>query len=515
MLKLLFKPIKWLLGIIIVTLLPFIIVGALLYKSVTPPEIENTSLDLKTYLQEQVDLLIDPVNTDKTLDILINEDIINVEIRNAILEKFESIPTDDYLYEDENFMFQGAWVEFKEDTINIFAGVHLNARIFTYKTAVQIRFKILSETDGVLTLKLDKFKVGSLSLKWAIKSAPKLISRFLGQDLDGFIDNALSGLATYDASKMELSVDLYSLVDKLQENKEVATLLLDLIYENDLVDIGILEDDEVYKIGVRVNMNKLEDRTPALIVDDEDKFETEEDLQDFLYNKALASIVSTNNSIKITQYEMNIILDYIFKQSTGVTNDFLIRQAVFESYEIIVGIPYITITEDLFINLPIKFGRGTDFFETTFKLNAELSIDNKDLLITFNGIVINELNIESEHLDLILSLVENDTITGRTMRIEGFLESLEETGIEITNITTENGALLFHYEGFSGTEILEDIKDIINNPVLEEKVDELLDKVANDEEITEEDVLELIEIFDTLTEDEIQDILDLISGYLP
>ena len=84
-----------------------------------------------------------------------------------------------------------------------------------------ISFKIIEDQEkpGELILRLDKFKIGNLSLRWVLRVAPKLAERFIGQDIDSFIEQTIGDFATYNGDKLELSINIYDLTKHLEENK--------------------------------------------------------------------------------------------------------------------------------------------------------------------------------------------------------------------------------------------------------------------------------------------------------
>jgi len=516
MLKILFKPIKWILGIILGIVIMIAIPIALLYKSVTPPTTSEVEIDLEEYIYTEVDHLIDPENEDKSFSLTIDENTVNNLIYEQLVLQFGESENPNYLYEDENVMFQGAWVEFREDTVNIIAAAHADARIFTFKTRVLTSFKIIEDQEkpGELILRLDKFKIGNLSLRWVLRVAPKLAERFIGQDIDSFIEQTIGDFATYNGDKLELSINIYDLTKHLEENKELGDLLIDLIYGNDLLELGVFNDDDEYKLGVKLNLNKVKDDSANYVLPESEKINTEEEFNNFLYNKALSGIISSNNAIRFNNLEMNKIIDYIFKQSSEVAADYLMRTKIYQEYEAIIGNPYLEISEDLVINVPIEIGKDSKFFKTKFKLSVVLNVSGDDLIIEFKNGAIGQLTIDNNNIDEILSVAGQEDIIESRMLVEDFFTSFEEAGIEITNIEVINNKILFYFEGINVNNILDDIKTSINNPALNDKVDEIIDKIDNSEEITEEDVEELLEIFENFTEEELQDIQDIINNYL-
>lgn len=516
MFKLLFKPIKWILSIVLFFVILISIPLILLYKPAKKPETSNNTLILEEYIKDEIDNFIDIDNNDKRLGLLLNEDLINSEIENQLTNQFGESDNPDYLFEDENVMFQGVWVNIKEDTFNIVAGVHANARVLTYKTTVLISFKIKDQKDGTIVLKLNKFKIGHLSFKWAIKYSPRIIKQFLGQDIDSFIEDALGGIGNYNSDKMELEVDLYNLTNNVEDNKEMLVLLLDLIYENELLDIGVIKHNDEYKFGASFDLNKLVDESNNFKLNASDKIQDNDEFSEFLQNKALSSFMSGKSEIKFSSLEMNKIIDFIFNQGENLTNDYLMKTPAYEDYEITILNPYIEINgNNLSLLVPVTFGKGLDLFKTKFKLDVTLETLGDDLKIELANISLGELNIDNEKIKTILELTEVDGIDGSSIVVNDFFLPFKDSGVDINEIAVKDGNILFKFDGISVSNILDEINDEINNPDLNNKVDELLDKINNDEEITENDIDELFDIISQLDEEDIDKIQDIIGNLIP
>src|SRR5690625_2994702 len=499
MFKLLFKPIKWVLSIVLFFVILIAIPLITFYKPVKRPETLNTNLVLEEYIKEEIDHFIDKENEEKKLGLLLDEDLINSEINKRLIEQFGSSSNPDYLFEDENVMFQGVWVNINEKSFDIIAGVHANARILTYKTSVLISFKIIDEQDGNLILKLNKFKVGHASLKWAIKYAPSLIKRFLGQDVDSFIDDSLGNIGTYDSNKMELKINLYNLASNMEENKDIFILLLDLIYENELLEIGVIEHLEKYKFRAAFNLKQLEDKSAVYKLAQNQKFEDDDDFMHFLENKAISGILSGKGTIKFNQLDMNKIIDYIFKSGENLTNDYLMKNNAYEDYEITILNPYVEINNNkLDLIVPVTFGKDDNLFKTKAKISVTLETSGNDLLINLSNLSLGSIDINNDKINEILKLTEVDGLEDTSIKIDNFLEPFEETGVKITDINISDSKVNFVFDTLNVSDILDDINNEINNPNLNNKANELLDKINNDQEITEEDIEDLLEILEDL-----------------
>ena len=245
-----------------------------------------------------------------------------------------------------------------------------------------------------------------------------------------------------------------------------------------------------------------------------ERIKTEQEFNDFLYNKALSGIITSNNTIRFNTLEINKVIDYIFQQSVEGTTNYLMKTELYEDYEVIVGNPYLEIDNNLIVSVPVEIGKDSNYFETKFKLQVDLSVVDDDLEILFKTVNVGEVTIDEENISSILEVAGQENIVDGKMIVEDFFLSFKDANITINNITVVNDTIFFHYEGFNVDEILDEIQSVINNPVLNDKVDELIDKITNEEEITNEDIEDLMEIFENLTDEEIADIQAIINNYL-
>lgn len=515
MFKLVTKPIRWVLRIIIFLLILITLPFVFMYKSVTPPETSNQQLDIDEYISEQIENLIDETNNDKRLNLTFDDDLVNSEIKNQLTKQYGN-SSSEYVFEDENIKFQGAWVKFKKDIVELHIGAHINARILTYKTRVLVSFKFKAEEDGIITLKLHKFRVGNLTYKWLLKLAPKVAENFLGMNITEMIEDTIGGYGTFDQKKLELKVDLYNLVDQVEDNEELIILLLDLIYENELLDLGVLKDsnDDLYKFGVSLNLNNLHDDSPLYKLNEEDKFEDDEEFQEFLKNKAIAGVLSNNESIKLNTLDFNKVIDYIFNQGEQLASDILMESNLYENYNAYILNPYIEIKDDLILNVPVRLGTSENTFKTVIKVKVALNLVDDDLHISLNSLDIGDFNLDSDKIETLMEMFESDEFEGTEIVISNFLDPIKETGIDIKDISVKDNSINFEFDGLGVNDLLEDINNEINNNDLNDKIDEIKDKLSNNEEITDEDLDDLMEIFEDLDEEDMEKIQDLINDFL-
>lgn len=516
MFKILFKPIKWILTIVLSTVILIAIPFVLMYKSVTPPDVDENEINLESIITDNLDSLIDKNNTDKRIEFLVSADTANFEIYNQFVKEFGESVTDDYVYVEDRLMLQGAWINFEKDTIRFIAGAHVDAEILTYKTAIELGFKLVSEEDGIATLSLSRLKIGNLSLRWVLRYSPGLIKTLTGYDLEQIVADTVGDFGTFDIKKLELKVNLYDLAETMEENKDLITMLLDIIYEHELIEFGVLENGEDYEIGVKLNLNPLyEEVDESKLLNPNDRFADEDAFNDFLYNKGLSAAMSTNNHIKFNQKEMNRIIEYILRQSGDLANNYLMKQNLYEDYDITILNPYVDFVSDkMRINVPIQLGKDGNFFSMMFKLDVDFTKELNDLVINLKAVSISDVQLEEEHLTGIFDILEVENVTGASFKVENFFEAFGNADIEITDIKIANNLLLLEFEGIEIGSMLDEIETTVNNPKLNDSINNIKDKADDpNEEITEEDIEELLEAVEELTEAEKQALQDIISDY--
>lgn len=266
MLKLILKPIKWLLSIILFFVVLIGLPLALMYKSVKVPETSNQAINLEELIEEELEKLTTGTNI---ISLGLGENALNNEIIKA-LTGMSNTSDPNYVYVNENIMFQGVWLELNEKTLNVIVGVHLNARIMTYKTRALISFEVIDSTDGVMVFKLKKVNMGNIPFKWALNLASKVV------DFDKIINDALNNLGTFDKSKLELTIDLTTILET--ENNELIKALLNIAKENSLVSLGIVEEGEDYILGGEIDFTKLRTSKLEKTLLESDKIKSESEI---------------------------------------------------------------------------------------------------------------------------------------------------------------------------------------------------------------------------------------------
>lgn len=507
--KIILKPLKWILSIIIAILIVPVTLLIIMYKSVTPPTTETTGT-LNTMVIEEVDHFIDEDNNDKKLSLGFSSDILNTEIKKKLLEQVGSEnQTDDYIYEDENIKFQGAWVEFGKDKIDIQVGLHVNARIMTYKTRVLLSFdfKEVNENTEEIILKLNKINLGNLPLAWLSKVAPSIIKTVTGQDVEKFAKQAVEKFGELDLKKRELRVDIDKLATMANENEELVKLVLDLTLKNGLIKLGVDNEDD--KLGIMLDLNKIKDDAKLDVV--LDRINSHDELEMYLKTKALEGLLNGNNKISFDKKAINEIVDFLF--TGGQLETILLKQAIYEDYEVIVDTPFISISDKLDLIVPIRIGKDTNYFKTAITIGVELSKVDMNLVFDLKTLTIGELEFEEEAIETLLSNFQNEELnfTNNQFVVNGFFEMFDMEGITFTGVSVLNNQIHFEYESDLLDDIFQVISDLIGiDPDITDAATDILDKINNNIDVTS-DVEDFIELIDALDEEEKQKIIDLIN----
>jgi len=501
-------------GILIFFLIVVVIPIAIMWKSVTPPEVESTTFDLESMIIEEIEYLTDDSNTDKTIGIGLDENLINNEIKKAIVESMKDNLTDDEGYVatfgDDRVMLQGAWVELSEDTIDIQVGLHIDTSILIFKTRVLVRIKILEIGTERIELQINKINIGNLPLRWIVRYAPGVAKTLFSFDIDKMINDAIDGIGTYDRKKVSITVNIDELLADNIADDVLMQHLFNIITENELVGIEIVEEEDSTEIQAQIDLNKLKSNKTPIVLTESQRIKTEAEFNTFMQNKVFASAIS--GKVTLNNIELSRIIDYFAVTDKNV--NYLMKQAVYEDYEVVVLAPYFEIGEKATLNVPIQFGKDGNYFKTNISIDIEFAKVDNDLVLSFNNTNIGELALEDEMLSELLGEFDGFEITDMKYTVTNFFKEFSDYGANIEEVVVTNNRLeiILEENQFSG--ILDDIVDNFSNQEMVDKATEILDKIDNNENI-DNDIEELIEDFENLSETEQQELMDILEGYLP
>lgn len=537
--KFLFKLIV--LPILSIVAIPLIIL-ALLYKPVTIPTDDFSdvqAVSLTEMIQEDVDSFLVANDVNSTIGLSLAQSDANAlildQMRSMNANYLVDSATDDeknYVIKEDLFGYQGSWVRFKDDVVEIESGAHVFISSFTYKTRLLIAFKITADTDEIV-LKLDKLTIGNLPLAWTFSVASWITEQVAGQSIKELIDGQLNGLATFDASKREIRMSVDSVIDQMieeEQQKAMIRSLLAFIKENELLNIGF--EDENFDVDLA--LGKTKDDTTPYTLQEVDKILNDAHLQSILASKASAMIFSTLGGenptpfIELDDFTLNRMFEYFMRENQAEPG-VLISSPMFEKYTMKAFVPYITMDNDFVVNIPLTISDMADplkVFQTIIKIDATPEIAGADLRIVLNELVAGEVTLSNEHITNVLTMLgENDIIVDGAFVIKDFDQQMDAAGMGIESVALTNNKLRM-YITLSETIPLQEIQDAVQDvltqiadnpaypPELNDAINDLLSEAIDPEGDPAAAVENLMTELEGLTDEEQEQLFnDLVDAF--
>jgi hypothetical protein len=546
--KFLFKLIV--LPIITILFVPVLFL-VLTYKSVEIPydefEPSAENINLTGMIDEQFNLFLEENDDDSVIALGITQMVANQMLASQFrgmnpVYALDTALTDDdrdYVLKQDFFAYQGSWVRFKDDIVEIESGIHSFTPIinFTYKTRLLITFKLEADTEEVV-LTLDKLTLGNLPLEWLFGPVSWAVERISGISLSDLINDQLGDWATFDVAKREIRLSVDDLVaNQAEGNPESAALmemLLKFINDNELVEIGFQEGT----FDARIALGKARDATPPFVLPSHLRLSTEAELQSILAAKASTLIFSTlslqpgeNPFIELDALTLNRIFDF-FLSEQAVSPGVLQQVPLFDKFMVTAYMPYITMDEFFIINIPVTITSNDDpthIFPTIIKIKSTPSMDGNDLKITLNELSMGTLTLEGEDVNLVLALMgDTDFIQDGAFVIKDFDTQMQQAGMSIISANMVNAKLRLTVQLTTeiDLEVIQDIitdvlEDILNNdnlsPELNEAINDVLDSLLTGDpdevaQAIEDLIAELEGLDDAEAELLLNELLDSLEG---
>ena len=537
--KFLFKVIV--LPILIALAIPVLLI-IITYKDFKIPmedfdDLTGDQFQLTEMVQEQMDLFLSSNSIDDEISIGFSQgeanELLLTQFR-TMNENFlvETAPENEksyVMYQEitgTEFGYQGTFVKFKDQIVEIESGVHLKAFGFTYKTSLLITLKLTIDTDEII-LKLEKLNIGNLPLAWTFSTASWLTEQVLDKDLEQLINENIEGFATFDPKKREIKVDIQALIAKQFEedpqSQKVISALLGFIKENELVDIGFKDGE----FAGSLKLGRLRDDSATLTV--ANPITSPDQLQSIFAAKASSLIFSTLSTtsdpfIELDQMTLNRVFQYLLKDNL-TPEGYLMQTDLVENYQINVKAPYITMDTVFKVNIPIEIVDKEDsnkIFKTIIKLDALPEVSGNDLLINLNSLQAGEVTLDGTYIADILALIgDNEAIVDGKFVISDFNTQMAAAGMNLTSVQmipetdTKAAALRLYVQLDNSVYPIDDIVDAITNildelttnPDIPEEVQnavqELIDNLDNPEDL-EAAIEDLINTMGDLDEEELE-----------
>lgn len=513
--KLIFIP------IFTIVIIPLIFL-AIMYKSVEIPvddfDVAGTSVDISGMINDEFDAFLENPSHDSTLGVDLSQKDVNTillkQLRQMNPQYLDEEATDDkrlYVMKEPMAGYQGSWIRFKDDTIEIESGIHAFVSSFTFKTALLLEFKANIDTDEVV-LKLNKVNVGNLPLAWLFGVVDWAFEKATGDSIELMINDQLKGLATFDPKTREIRMDVNNLIQEAfsddEETKVLVNSLITFVKENELVDIGFSDETFGASLGLgkiwEENFNPYEVPTALRITN-------ESDIQTILANRASTLILSTLSSsedlfIDIDEVTLNRIFDYFLRESR-LPSGAIQQQEIMPGYIMKILMPYVSMVNSEFtVNIPLvieKIGsEATHSFESIIRIAATTSVSGGNLLINLQSIKAgngdNPLTLEGAFLNDVLALIgdgggfiQKDANDNYAFVVEDFYGQLDSDTLSIKNISVVGSNLRMFIEivdiGLPIQEIqdaIQDILEVLDNPEyaeIQDAIDDVLAALADPE----------------------------------
>jgi len=537
--KFLFKHL--ILPILIILAIPAAIL-AFMYSDVSLPVDDyeaSSSVDLTSMISDEMDLFLTNPTTDSALSIGVAQADANTMIKDQLLlnlnENFldgSGGDNDEYVIKEDFFGYQGSWVRFKDDIVEIESGAHIFVGGFTYKTSLLITFKLEVDTEEV-TLTLDKINIGHIPFAWIFGVANWAVETATGNDIEGMINDQLNGLATFDPSTREIKFAVQELIDQQigQDDPQSASMinaLLTFLGQNELLDIGFNDSS----FDAKLQLGKLLDQSTPVSIDAADQIADEADFQSILEAKATSiaiSVLTTNTDpfIDLDEFTLNRMMDYMMR-NTASSPGVLFETTFLDQYILTAGMLYVEMDDNFVVNIPLEIVDNTDAnksFQTIIKIDATPSIENEsDFVIQLNSLIAGQVTLDGENMDAILALIgDNDFIQDGNIVIEDFDQQMQQAGMSINDVEV-SGSNLRLYVGLDDAIDLGGLQDAVEDalggdiandyPTVGDEIDALLDILngtsTDDPEEAAEALIEAIgelddadqqALFDDLAED--------------
>lgn len=432
--KIILKPIKWVLKIVLILLIIPTILLFLIYKDNKPPQIEDDYL-LTEVLTNSIDNLIDNNNADKKISLSITSNLINNEIKNVLENNLDFNYNNEYIYSYQNIKVLGVWTEFINDQLVFNFSVHIKTPVLIYKTNLKIIF-IMEKVDNnnfEITFKIKKLDIGKLPIAWAASIAPSIIEFFTKSDIEEVVNSKFSFMKL-NIKQKSLTINYNELINK--ENNETINLITELLIKNELFTYKIDQ-----QLDLEIDLNNISNNN---IKEDVNSFNSELEYETFLQLKGLESIINNNNKITFTEDEINKVITYNIIANSNL--NILVEETI-KDYQIIVLSPYLIFNNDnIYIHIPIKFGKDNNYFKTSINAQVTLTKSNNDLIINLNKKFLGNMDLTDDLLSYLINNINDDNITLSQIKLENFYTNLQQPLINFTNITLNNNMLEFNYE---------------------------------------------------------------------
>lgn len=527
MIKFLFKAI--ILPILIILSFPLILLG-LMYKPMDNPLLELDG-DNTITLQEDLEASFNAFLASETFDEPVVFALTDEDINGLLVSVFQEmnaafLDTEDYVIREEYFGFSGAWVTFNEGEIELQAKLDIFVPIgdnpFVFQTGVEVVLKPTISLEAI-TIEVESVSIGNLPILWMFDLAAWGLGLALDIDIDEMINSFLEGFGGFNEEDKSITINIQNLIEtQLPINEDAKALVSEMITfvsAASLIEI----DTQDSQIEVSIAMNLLTTDIEPFVLEEDDRIVTSDDFQTLFtslfdpYAIAGSMIEASLLGVPFTPYvDINeLMLNQLI--------DYTIQDMIFEgslvstetgNYQVEVLAPFM---RNLAIHVPFRITNTLTFdaFTSYVIVGTSYELIESDLHIQLTSVTLGTLELDDTLLNSILDNVPtNDMISGNAIVISDLdtlfgsagisLQAIESYDNYIRVLVTANETLDFTVVEDLVDDILTTFTENPNIPAsVAEATQDVLDAVlAGDSEAVQAQVENLIETFETLTEEE-------------
>lgn len=391
-----------------------------------PTDLYSPFVDAKSLFFDELDTSIGDVKDGSTVDMEYNatEDMINIFLFEKIRENPELNPNylpdedcedgscNNILYESvdagSNLVLRGVWVDLAEDQFVLNAYLEAPIAGFSYKTTIRLYFSFEDLEDQYL-LTFDKIKLGNIRVpNTFLSTIVNLVSNNVSAfDVDELNNQVPLGdldieTFTYTLMKDDLLKELTKGDDGNSAGSVLAQEVLSLVYDNDMLNLSIIEDEIL--IGLEVSLIESTDAEdmPLYLYDLHD-YQTVGSTK--IYGDYNAELFDPN------QYLLNRFSEYVFTSALS-NSGFMIYEETFNKM--------IYYAEDGFADTRISYEYTPDVFSSEIK-SVELGLQAIWFDFTETGIIGKAL-FKIAGIDSMLELTTTEVSTSSTELVFEFTQ---------------------------------------------------------------------------------------------
>ncbi|XMB67951.1 hypothetical protein RI065_05400 [Mycoplasmatota bacterium zrk1] len=475
------------------------------------------------------------------VSISLKQDNLNNLIYNAIIQEEdlnpEYSPGDEcttneckfILYNDDQFIngkqlfvgVTGIWTEFYDDVISLNITVSGDYYI-NFNTSLELQFELLDNGD-TYSIAYEKIKAGNIPLPKAIlKPVVNLIINQLNVDTNDLNNEMM----TVDLSNLKATFVKDELIEEFAANDPTMKSYLQLIVDNELIELGVFEDEPRFEMYLDVEKLSVQSQLPEYLMDFSGTFDLSEEMNQEL-NKVMLSALAGSPSLNITEETINKV---IASSISELGFDSFISEQDDLNINIEVDGVWIEFMDDeMELNLQVDING----VKVLFELNSDVVTENDDLVFTINSAYIGRdasessieyIEFDAEEIKMMLSNlnIENELVNfnfqeGKIVITKDSLMSQIEqnsVGVGISDINVEDGMISVGID-LPQQELLNEVVDEVEG-VLDELEGgmEFIDETVPEEVAFEEKVSEIAGSFDlaegeTITVADVEELTDL------